>query len=263
MKKVLYLLPVAVMLILASCVQPVGDITPSGLEVAAYGDGTQVKLTWEPPVDEINGYILYFGNTLVDTIAPTITSYIHNPNGYVDVYKLYGYKGDSLSEPVTASIVPVTSTNITVYEFNNPDGPSGFGFNDQFQCVAYPVSGTDAQQNIDFYYTDWQQPGYVGSDLWLASADQIASDSGRVNAPTTGWRSNKILKVQAYPSSGIVQEPTLEKDFAVDNAVYCFKVTRSDGCHYGTLRLGGVSNTQTTIVEAKIQKIPGLKVIGR
>lgn len=260
MKKVLYLLPVAVMLILASCAQPVGNITPSGLEVAAYGDGTQVKLTWEAPVDEIDGYILFFGNTLVDTIAPTITSYIHNPNGYVDVYKLYGYKGDSLSEPVTASIVPVTSTNITVYEFNNFAGPSGFGFNDQFQCVAYPVTGTDAQQNIDFYYTDWQ-PGYVGSDLYLASADQIANDPGRVNAPTTGWRSNMILK--ASPSNGIVQEPTLEKDFAVDNAVYCFKVTRSEGWHYGTLRLGGVTSAQTTIVEAKIQKIPGLKVIGR
>jgi hypothetical protein len=260
MKKVLYLLPVAVMLILASCAQPVGNITPSGLEVAAYGDGTQVKLTWEAPVDEVDGYILYFGNTLVDTIAPTITSYIHNPNGYVDVYKLYGYKGDSLSEPVTASIVPVTSTNITVYEFNNSAGPSGFGFNDQFQCVAYPVTGTNAQQNIDFYYTDWQ-PGYVGSDLYLASADQIANDPGRVNAPTTGWRSNRILK--ASPSNGIVQEPTLEKDFAVDNAVYCFKVTRSDGWHYGTLKLGGVASAQTTIVEAKIQKIPGLKVIGR
>jgi hypothetical protein len=260
MKKVLYLLPVAVMLILASCAQPVGDITPSGLEVAAYGDGTQVKLTWEAPVDEIDGYILYFGNTLVDTIAPTITSYIHNPNGYVDVYKLYGYKGDSLSEPVTASIVPVTSTNITVYELNQ-SGPSGFGFNDQFQCVAYPVSGTNAQENIDFYYTDLQ-PGSAGSDLYLASADQIASDIGRpATVPTTGWRSNKII--QASPSSGIVQEPNLEKYFANDNAVYCFKVTRSDGWHYGTLKLGGVSNTQTTIVEAKIQKIPGLKVIGR
>jgi len=260
MKKVLYLLPVAVMLILASCAQPVGNITPSGLEVSAYGDGTQVKLTWEAPVDEIDGYILYFGNKLVDTIAPTITSYIHNPNGYVDVYKLYGYKGDSLSEPVTASIVPVTSTNITVYEFNNSAGPSGFGFNDQFQCVAYPVSGTNAQQNIDFYYTDWQ-PGYVGSDLYLASADQIANDPGRVSAPTTGWRSNKILKTS--PLNGVVQEPTLEKDFAIDNAVYCFKVTRIDGWHYGTLKLGGVASTQTTIVEAKIQKIPGLKVIGR
>jgi hypothetical protein len=260
MRKVLYLLPVAVMLILASCAQPVGNITPSGLEVSAYGDGTQVKLTWEAPVDEIDGYILYFGNTLVDTIAPTITSYIHNPNGYVDVYKLYGYKGDSLSEPVTASIVPVTSTNITVYELNQ-SGPSGFGFNDQFQCVAYPVSGTNAQENIDFYYTDLQL-GSNGNDQYLASPDQIASDAGRpATVPTTGWRSNKIL--QASPSNGIVQEPTHEKYFANDNAVYCFKVIRIDGWHYGTLKLGGVSKTQTTIVEAKIQKIPGLKVIGR
>uniref|UniRef100_A0A7V3ZY44 Fibronectin type-III domain-containing protein n=1 Tax=candidate division WOR-3 bacterium TaxID=2052148 RepID=A0A7V3ZY44_UNCW3 len=260
MRKVLYALPIAVILLLVSCIQPVGDITPSNLEVQAYGDGTQVKLTWEAPVDEIDGYILYFGNTVVDTIAPTINSYIHNPNGYVDVYKLYGYKGDTLSDPVTASIVPVTSTNVTVYEFNNPAGPSGFGFNDQFQCVSYSVSGTNPQENIDFYYTDWA-PGYTGGDLYLASADQIADDPGRVTAPTTGWRVNKILK--ASPSSGIVQEPTLERDFAIDNAVYCFKVTRSDGWHYGTLKLGGVSNTQTTIVEVKIQKIPGLKVIGR
>ncbi|MEO0278495.1 MAG: hypothetical protein ABIM21_04340 [candidate division WOR-3 bacterium] len=259
MKKLLFAIP-ALMLVLTACVQPVGDITPGNLEVMAYGDGTKVKLTWEPPVDEIDGYILYFGNTCLDTIAPTITSYIHDPEGNVGVYKLYGYKGDSISEPVTVSIEPVVSTNITIYEFNNSAGNSGLGFNDQFQASSYPVTGTNPQENVDFYYTNWA-PGFSGEDTYIASADQIANDPGRITAPTTGWRVNKIKKTS--PINGIVTEPDLEKDFAIENATYCIKITRTNAVHYGTLKLGGVSNAMTTVVEAKIQKVPGLKVIGR
>ncbi len=265
MKRLFYLTPIAVALLLISCIQPVGDITPSDFAVQAYVDGTQVKLTWEDPADEVDGYILKFKvggqYVLTDTIAPTINSYIHNPDGNVGIYELYGYKGDTVSDPVTVSIIPVTSSNITVYEFNNSAGNSGFGFNDQFTCVSYAVGGTNPQENIDFYYTNWA-PGYADGDTYLASADQIANDPGRISAPTTGWRVNKIKKVS--PSNGVIDtEPDLEKDFAITNAWYSFKVTRSSGWHYGVLQLGDATLAQTSLVTVKIQTVPGLKVIGR
>jgi len=269
MKKLLYLLPVAVVLILTSCIQEVGEITPSNLQAEGY-NGTQVKLTWEAPVDQIDGYILEFvdaGGTLrlKDTIAPTITSYIHDPQGYVGEYRLYGYKGDSLSTPATVSTVPVivSPANITLYELDQ-SGNSGLALGNppDWTPTTFGCSQSGAPDNVDFYYTDAEQ-GSTGLFQYLASADQLPTswEGSNVGNNTSGWRQNYIEKKS--PQSGIIEDITSKKDIAASNATYCFKVVRDGKYYYGTLELGSVSNTQATITRIKIQKIPNFRVIGR
>ncbi|MGB9824136.1 MAG: fibronectin type III domain-containing protein [Candidatus Hydrothermia bacterium] len=269
MKKIIFFLPIAFLLILASCMQEIGDITPTNLTITAVNE-TQVKLTWEAPVDEVDGFIIEFyneNNSLVfaDTIAPTIYSKTYDPDGYVGTYKLYGYKGDSVSSPVSVSTIPTKfpTLNLTIYELDQA-GNSGLGLGNagNWAPTSYGCSQQGAPDVVDFYYTDGMQ-GSTGLFQYLASADVIATswEESNVGNNTTGWRNNFIEKTS--PQNGIIPSTTVKRDLAVQNGVYSFKVARGSDYYYGVLELGSVSNTQTTIKSIKIQNIPNFRVIGR
>ena len=269
MKRILYLIPVALLLLLTSCIQEVGDITPSNLEIMAYQE-TKVKLTWEAPANEVDGYILEFvdaGGTLrlTDTIAPTIHSYIHDPDGYVGTYKLYGYKGDTISSPVTVSSAPATFTfsNFIIYELDQA-GNSGLalGTAGSWNPQSFGCSASGAPDNVDFYYTD-ASSGSSGWYQYLASPDLLPTswEESNVGNNTSGWRVNYIERKN--PQGGIIEDITTKRDIAVTNGVYCFKVVRNGQYYFGTIQLGAVSPTQANITKIKIQNIPGFRVIGR
>ncbi|MGB4463673.1 MAG: hypothetical protein WBI96_03245 [Candidatus Hydrothermia bacterium] len=270
MKKLLYIIPVALLVILSSCGEEVGNITPANLEVVAYSDGTQVKLTWEAPVDEVDGYILEFVNAsgtlmLTDTLAPTIYSYTHDPEGYVGTYKLYGYLGDSLSSPATVSTVPQTfaTLNLIIHELDQA-GNSGLALGDagDWEPTSYGCSASGAPENVDFYFTDASQ-GSTGMFQYIASADRLPTtwEESTVGNNTSGWKVNFIERKS--PQDGEIEDITAKYGIAVPNGVYCFKVVRSGVYYFGVLELGSVSKTQTTIKNLKIQNIPGLRIIGR
>lgn len=283
MKRILSLTPVFLTIFLTSCIQDVGDITPSNLKIEALNE-TSVKLTWQKPLDEIDFYILEFvdnNNQLrrKDTIAPTITSYTHDPDGHVGTYKLYGQKGDTISDPVIATSIPFYYTiphtiphtiPLTLHELDRP-GPSGLALGDarSWDPKPYPCSNNDAPQQVDFYYTDASQ-GSSGLYQYLASAHIIATDfeESRVGDNTSGWRKNYIKS--GAPQNGIIPPiDNLNTKVIVDsNSVYCFKVARvvptNDTIYYyGTLKTGVKTSDSIKIEKITIQNIPNFRVIGR
>jgi len=241
-----------------------GDITPANFTASAGSGGTTVVLTWEAPVDNIDGYILYFENTLLDTLDPSENTFTHNPQGQVGTYKLYAFLGDSLSDPVTVSTEPkVTTAQLTLAELNAA-GNSGLGFTPAWTATTYPMADPNAPDNVDFYFTDGSS-GSTGTFQYLASADQVvnaAFEEGKPpSVPDAGWRENYIT--EKAPQGGIIQEPTLEYDSADSNSTYSFKVVRGTDYYYGTIELGSVSQTECTIVNVKVQTIANLRIIGQ
>jgi len=267
MKKILPIFVLSLGLILSSCTEEETggkEITPANFTVSAGSGGTTVVLTWEAPVDNIDGYILYFENTLLDTLDPSENTYTHNPNGQVGTYKLYAFLGDSLSDPVTVSTEPkVTTTQLTLAELNAA-GNSGLGFTQDWTATTYPMADPNAPDNVDFYFTDGSS-GSTGTIQYLASADQVVNatfEEGKPSSvPDAGWRTNYITRTA--PVAGIIPDPTTHYDFATTNSIYSFKVERGTDYYYGVIELGSVSQTQCTIVTVKVQPIAGLRIIGQ
>ena len=267
MKKILPIFILSVGLILTSCTEEETggkEITPANFTASAGSGGTTVVLTWEAPVDNIDGYILYFGNTLLDTLDPSENTYTHNPQGQVGTYKLYAFLGDSLSDPVTVSTEPkVTTAQLTLAELNAA-GNSGLGFTQDWTATTYPMADPNAPDNVDFYFTDGSS-GSTGTFQYLASADQVVNatfESGKpTSVPDAGWRVNYITRTA--PQGGIISDPTTHYDFATTNSTYSFKVVRGTDYYYGTIELGSVSQTECTIVTVKVQTIANLRIIAQ
>lgn len=255
-------------LILSGCetTTPPTPGAPTNFLAEGYGDGTQLKLMWDPPAGETapDGYILYFQGAVVDTIRGS-TQYIHNPGGMTGLYQLTAYTEDGgESDPVSLSSDPVvTQVQITLAELNSA-GNSGLGFTESWTATSYPMADPAAPDNVDFYFTDGS-PGSTGLFQYIASPDKVVDptfENGRPSSvPTTGWRHNRIKENGV--SNGIVQSFTDDYDFANTNSTYGFAVSRDNNWYYGYLELGSVTQTQATVTKVVVQTIPNFRVVGQ
>ena len=255
-------------LVLTGCetITPVAPGAPTNLRAEGYGDGTQLKLMWDPPATETtpDGYIIYFEGSVLDTVRGS-TEYIYSPGGVTGLYQVTAYTEDGgESDPASLSTDPVvTQVQIVLAELNAA-GNSGLGFTPSWTATSYPMADPAAPDNVDFYFTDGS-PGYTGLFQYIASPDKVVDqtfENGRpASVPTTGWRSNRI-KENAV-NNGIVQSFTDDYDFATSNSTYGFAIQRNGDWYYGYLELGSVTQEQATVVKVVIQTIPNFRVVGQ
>lgn len=265
MKKVITVLPI-ILFVLTACEKTTILPTLNPPEnFTAQGDqtGLKVQLSWTAPStgDTPDGYIVYFNDNPIDTVSGT--QYTHDPQGQFGTYKVTAYKGETESDPTPEiSTEPIVSTaQVTVHELAQ-SGNSGLGFTSSWTLTDYPMADPSAPDNVDFYFTD-ALPG-SGGDVFIASAHMVVDpwEEGRPSSvPTSGWRHNMIS--EGGVSNGVVSTNLLTYDFANPNSTYGFMVERDGNQYYGLLETGNVTSTDLTIVRAKVQPIPGLRLIGQ
>jgi hypothetical protein len=144
---------------------------PSNLVLSASSDGTDVILEWDASsATDIDGYIVKFNGTALtaDPIAD-VTTYTHNNPTTTGSYEVVAVKGDTESDPATASTAPTTEvTSGAIYYEGDGLGthPSGFGWNTNGSGQTYSLTASHSDLDI-----------YMDTDEDLSSATNKYGDA--------------------------------------------------------------------------------------
>lgn len=258
-------------LFLFSCQQQEKTVPspPTNLSLGATSYGVGVILSWEASSDPLDGYIVYFkalGQTdfkVADTV--TGTSYQHNPNGETGYYYVTAYKsGAGESDPSEqVSTVPISTGDVKVYEFDNPAGPAGYGWDRTVGTGgAFSMSDTASVSLVDLYVTD-DAVGQNGPYYFYSPS--LAPQDGGVGSwlPQGAWKESYFKDISPDIANGIL--PAAENNYVdgielTGNSYYA--VNTSDN-HYAAVLIDGEVGTDGTVqIKSWFQKVPGLRLIG-
>lgn len=177
--------------------EPVVVGAPENFTIVVAGtDSLSLKLSWETSPTSVDGYIIYFENSPIETTAAL--SYTYKPNSLGD-YKVTAYKGTTESSPSnTVSTKLVSAINQgPVYWTNDPDPnhPSGYGWSADGSGACYAIAPPQYpnKDKIDFIvdgYFDLRNPADLYDPTWhttgIAYSDQWTYDN-LAEAPATGY----------------------------------------------------------------------------
>lgn len=236
--------------------------TPSNFAISAATDEVSVVLDWDPnPADdEVDGYIIYFDGTALDTT--TNETYTHDNPGVTGDYDVTAYQGDEESDPsTTLSTTPIIDTGSEVAEIGVPDEESGYGWNTNTgQGTKYSMVNADYAGSIDFYFTDWA-PDYVGT-YEIDSPSRVTSDPGATHLQgTSGWRVTGFYELTELFDDVTVLPLTGYDTFIVVGTNTTYGVYTEDG-HYAMVEVQSYS-TSTGMVQIRtaFQTVPGLAIL--
>jgi hypothetical protein len=109
--------------------------------------GGMVHFSWSP-ITYADYYRVYADNILIDS------TYSEDYEASIPAKK-YGVTAFSAicgeSEPCEINFEPVTTTNLDVWDTDEPTSPNGFGFNAEGNAVAYILSDTTNWPYVDYY----------------------------------------------------------------------------------------------------------------
>lgn len=223
---------------------------PTNLTVVVAGiDSLSLKLEWfASSTEKIDGYIVYFNNSAIDTVITT--SFICTPTALGD-YKVTAYKDDDESGPSnTASTKLVEDPSAgPVYWTNDTDSThhSGFGWTLDGTGQTYRVGPQGNRYNtdkIDFV---------LDSDLDIRDPDNFDS----VFEHETGIAYNAswtYSNVTTAPQSGY-----LAFQATVYGATYVLWVQEK---YYVKLTIGSDPGNNSITFKYGFQKTPGFRRLG-
>lgn len=273
-----------VTLVFIGCEQVIEPSAPRNLKLVGTDNGLKVKLTWDAPIEAIDGYYIYFKPAGSDTwqktkLTGTATTYTHDPNKKTGDYKVTAYKGDKESDPTAIkTTIPKETPNIILNELNAA-GNSGLGFSlTDGSAFSWSMVAPDAADKVDFYLTDFTagSPG----PFYISSGDVVATaqEAGRpAQTPTSGWRVNGILidpfedatnkVVKAGKDWVGTTSPYAAWQAFAANGTYGITVNYGETTpptgkyYYGYIMVGTQTGTQINITKAYFQTVPNLRLL--
>jgi hypothetical protein len=232
---------------------------PSNLRVEAANNGESVSLQWDPSPSAVDSYFIYFrsleSNDFVVLGSVTSTSFLHNPSGNTGTYYVtaFSYDGGESYPSDSVSTIPVHTDTLWVYEFDDPDGPAGYGWDKSTgQGERYPMSESSSIPKVDFNVTD-TLPGQNGP-YFLMTPDFAPYDRGAGSwLPEDGWRKS---------ANGLL--PVAENNYVsfanlIKNSYYAVNI--DDGNYYAVLLIRDITPEGTILVESWFQLVPGLRLL--
>ncbi|HEC78942.1 MAG TPA: hypothetical protein ENI34_07350 [candidate division WOR-3 bacterium] len=262
MKRILALSIVSLLFVLfIGCESEVTLTAPENLTVTAATNEVDVVLDWDEVIEEIDGYIVYFNGTAIDTVATA--GYTHTDPQETGSYYVTAYIGEDESDPSTSvSTAPVVADNITLAEIN-ASGNSGLGWDrTSGSATSYSMADATNAAFIDFYFSDWAA-GYGGSSYSFISPDLVETDPGVTWNMSGSWNSSSFTNaltesfdnVTVLPASGYYNT----SEITATNAAY--GVYTNDG-YYGLVEVKSI-NTNTGEVEIRVafQPVQGLRIL--
>lgn len=129
---------------------------PTSLTIVVAGnDSLSIKLSWTASTDDVNGYIVYCNDAVVDSVDSTTCDYTYTPTALGD-YEVTAYIGGTESNAATASTKLVEALNEgPVYIVPSAGGPSGYGWGSDGSGAEYSLGTAGNRQNttkVDFVF---------------------------------------------------------------------------------------------------------------
>ncbi len=127
---------------------------PTSFALAVSGnDSLSLELSWDASADTVDGYLVYFDGTVIDTVttAKKSLTYTYKPTLLGD-YKVTAYKGSKESDPVSKSSKLVEDTNQGAVYWtgdSDPAHPSGYGWASDGTGATYCLTSAKAWANTD------------------------------------------------------------------------------------------------------------------
>lgn len=154
MKKLLPLLGVFLIVSFFGCGDDAEEalVPPSNLSIVVAGsDFLSLKLSWDKSASEIDGYIIYFDGSPIDTATDLTCT--HKPTS-LGGYKVTAYKEDEESDPTstisTKLVEDINRGPIYWTGAGSPaDAPSGYGWSADGSGQGYKVGASGDRQNTD------------------------------------------------------------------------------------------------------------------
>jgi len=251
LKKLLFI-SISALLILAfvGCDNSTSDIDPAhNLTIAASSDGTDVVLEWTASSDaDIDGYIVKFNGTALTADPITDLTYTHNNPTATGSYEVVAIKGDTESDPVSASTAPTASaTSGTIYYEGDVSAshPSGFGWNTDGSGSTYSLSADHADLDI---YMDTDEDLSSATNKYVDANVCFILDSWTVGS-TIPWPVNDIN----YGTSATGTEA---------GNVFLAAVEQGDGFHFVKVTVTEYSATDHSVkISWQYQFVANLRLL--
>jgi len=270
MKRIFFpIIVMALALFFLSCQQEEKAVPspPTNLSLAASSDGIKVVLSWEASSDEVSGYIVYFkalGQTdFVAQDTVTSTSFTHDPNGETGYYYVTAYNDAGESDPSEqVSTVPISTGTVTVYEFDNPAGPAGYGWDRTVGTgAAFPMGDTASVPSVDLYVTD-DAVGQAGP-YYFYSPSLAPQDGGAGSwLPPGPWKQSYFKEIEPDEANGIVPEAENNYIEGVELVGNSYYAVNTDDNHYAVVLIDGeVAPDGTVNLKSWFQMVPGLRLM--
>ncbi len=240
---------------------------PTGLELNATSDGLGVILSWDASSDSVEGYIVYFKPTgqtefsVIDTVQGT--SYTHDPQGLTGTYYVTAFNKSGESDPSgQMTTIPIATGDVVVYEFDNPEGPAGYGWDrDAGTGAAFPMSDTASIKAVDLYVTD-DASGQNGP-FFFFSPNLAPSDGGAGDwLPQGNWHQSYFKEISPDEANGTL--PLAENNYidGIQIAGNSYYAVNTYDNHYAVVLIDGdVSPNGTVHIKSWFQMVPGLRLM--
>lgn len=165
---------------------------PTNLQMQAVGsDSLSLRLFWDPPGEPVDGFIVSFMGSVLDTVATS--DYSHVPAS-LGTYSVKAYRGAYTSTAIeTTSTLHEEVGEGPVYWLVDPDPahPSGYGWDADGTGSTYSVQPMnkdhidlvldaveDLRSPADTFGGDWHLTGIAYDGSWTYSSMTVAPQSG-------------------------------------------------------------------------------------
>ncbi len=267
MKKLFALTIVSLFLLtIVGCGDETTLTAPANVTITAGSAGLNVVLDWDEVTEEIDGYIIYFETTALDTVTTA---------GYTDVgptetgdYFITAYLGDVESDPsATVTTTPVHTATVTIYELE-ASGNAGYGWDLAGDMTGSTYSMADAANDVlvDFYISNWINDPVGGPwplNYRIESPTEGTSDPGGV-VPAGNWRTTWFTDPITDPQAALpaYSSTTYFNYTEIDVDPIYIGFYLDDEGYFGLTTFSGANATDGSIqVETWIQPVPGLRLI--
>jgi hypothetical protein len=260
MKKLIALsLTIAALIAIVGCGEESALVAPANFTISAGTNELDVILDWDEVTEEIDGYIVYFNNAAIDTVATA--GYTHADPQESGVYYVTAYLGEDESDPTPdESTVPVIVDDITVSEIN-ATGSSGFGWSrTSGSATAYSMADATNAAFIDFYFSNWGS-GYT-PPYGFISPDLVETDPGVTWNMSGTWNASSFTEDLTEQFDDVILVPGTgyytTQEITATNATYA--VYTEDG-YYGMVEVKSINAGAGSIsLRVAFQLVPGLRI---
>lgn len=218
---------------------------PRNLRVKAAGaDSLSLVLSWDPPGQMVDGYIVYFMGDVLDTVDTNC--YVDTPTA-LGSYSVRAYRKPNVSAAVgTTSALHEQTGQGPIYwmEDLDPSHPGGYGWDSTGTGTVYRVTSTN-RHYIDFV---------------LDASDDLRSPADTFGI---GWHSTGIAYDSSWTYASLTVAPAsgyLGEQAAVLNGVYALRI---ESGYYLKLQITTYDVLNHSIIfKFAFQRISGFRRLG-